>query len=94
MPDLKTSPAAEPHADPHAHHGHAAHDHSAHAYHGMHPGGGSAKPAAAGAADVEYTCPMHPEVRQIGPGHCPICGMALDPWWPRPSKARAPSCAT
>jgi P-type Cu+ transporter len=26
-----------------------------------------------------YTCPMHPEVRQIGPGHCPICGMALEP---------------
>ncbi|MEJ7687891.1 MAG: copper-translocating P-type ATPase [Variovorax sp.] len=28
---------------------------------------------------VEYTCPMHPEVRQIGPGSCPICGMALEP---------------
>ena len=28
---------------------------------------------------VEYTCPMHPEVRQIGPGACPICGMALEP---------------
>ncbi len=27
----------------------------------------------------EYTCPMHPEVRQIGPGSCPICGMALEP---------------
>jgi P-type Cu+ transporter len=26
-----------------------------------------------------YTCPMHPEVRQIGPGFCPICGMALEP---------------
>jgi P-type Cu+ transporter len=26
-----------------------------------------------------YTCPMHPEIRQIGPGHCPICGMALEP---------------
>lgn len=26
-----------------------------------------------------YTCPMHPEVRQIGPGPCPICGMALEP---------------
>ena len=25
-----------------------------------------------------YTCPMHPEVRQIGPGSCPICGMALE----------------
>jgi P-type Cu+ transporter len=30
-------------------------------------------------ADVEYTCPMHPEVRQIGPGTCPKCGMALEP---------------
>jgi Cu+-exporting ATPase len=26
-----------------------------------------------------YTCPMHPDVRQIGPGTCPICGMALEP---------------
>src|SRR5690606_13893558 len=26
-----------------------------------------------------YTCPMHPEVRQVGPGTCPICGMALEP---------------
>lgn len=26
-----------------------------------------------------YTCPMHPEVRQKGPGDCPICGMALEP---------------
>jgi len=31
------------------------------------------------AAGVEYTCPMHPEVRQIGPGSCPKCGMALEP---------------
>lgn len=29
--------------------------------------------------NVEYTCPMHPEIRQIGPGNCPICGMALEP---------------
>ncbi len=28
---------------------------------------------------VEYTCPMHPEIRQLGPGSCPICGMALEP---------------
>ncbi len=28
---------------------------------------------------VEYTCPMHPEIRQAGPGSCPICGMALEP---------------
>ena len=26
-----------------------------------------------------YTCPMHPQIRQVGPGHCPICGMALEP---------------
>ncbi len=29
--------------------------------------------------DVEYTCPMHPEIVQIGPGSCPKCGMALEP---------------
>ncbi len=31
------------------------------------------------AAAIEYTCPMHPEVVQIGPGSCPKCGMALEP---------------
>ena len=31
-----------------------------------------------------YTCPMHPEVRQEGPGSCPICGMALEPEQPTP----------
>ena len=34
------------------------------------------KPAPAGAI---YTCPMHPQIRQAGPGNCPICGMALEP---------------
>ncbi|HET6913362.1 MAG TPA: heavy metal translocating P-type ATPase [Rhodanobacteraceae bacterium] len=29
-----------------------------------------------------YTCPMHPEVQQVGPGTCPICGMALEPMMP------------
>ena len=33
----------------------------------------------ANAKDIEYTCPMHPEIVQIGPGSCPICGMALEP---------------
>jgi Cu+-exporting ATPase len=28
---------------------------------------------------TEYTCPMHPEIVQVGPGSCPICGMALEP---------------
>ncbi|MDO9223325.1 MAG: heavy metal translocating P-type ATPase [Caulobacter sp.] len=30
-------------------------------------------------AGTIYTCPMHPEIRQAGPGSCPICGMALEP---------------
>ena len=32
-----------------------------------------------GQAKAIYTCPMHPQIRQIGPGACPICGMALEP---------------
>jgi Cu+-exporting ATPase len=32
-----------------------------------------------GDPEAEYTCPMHPEVRQTGPGSCPVCGMALEP---------------
>jgi P-type Cu+ transporter len=38
-----------------------------------------AKPEPIASADVEYTCPMHPEIVQIGHGTCPICGMALEP---------------
>jgi Cu+-exporting ATPase len=36
----------------------------------------AAEPAKSGAI---YTCPMHPEIRQVGPGACPKCGMALEP---------------
>ncbi len=36
----------------------------------------AAEPAKPGAI---YTCPMHPQIRQAGPGSCPICGMALEP---------------
>ncbi|MFI4981681.1 MAG: HAD-IC family P-type ATPase, partial [Nevskiales bacterium] len=40
----------------------------------------TAKPATAAApAGAIYTCPMHPQIRQLGPGACPICGMALEP---------------
>jgi Cu+-exporting ATPase len=41
----------------------------------------SAAPVAASPArdGTIYTCPMHPEVRQVGPGPCPKCGMALEP---------------
>ena len=35
--------------------------------------------AAAPAKGIRYTCPMDPEIVQIGPGTCPICGMALEP---------------
>jgi Cu+-exporting ATPase len=38
-----------------------------------------AEPMDDAAEGVEYTCPMHPEIVQIGPGVCPICGMALEP---------------
>jgi Cu+-exporting ATPase len=40
-------------------------------------GGTSAQDAAP--EGTIYTCPMHPQVRQVGPGNCPICGMALEP---------------
>jgi Cu+-exporting ATPase len=36
-------------------------------------------PAPAVPEGTIYTCPMHPQIRQVGPGFCPICGMALEP---------------
>ncbi len=44
----------------------------------------SPEPTAAPAAAPGsiYTCPMHPQVRQTGPGNCPICGMSLEPEMP------------
>ncbi|MGB0085439.1 MAG: heavy metal translocating P-type ATPase [Rhodomicrobiaceae bacterium] len=39
----------------------------------------SEAPAEAVPEGTIYTCPMHPEIRQVGPGSCPICGMALEP---------------
>jgi Cu+-exporting ATPase len=40
---------------------------------------GDAKPKTDVPEGTIYTCPMHPEIRQVGPGSCPICGMALEP---------------
>ena len=40
-----------------------------------------------------YTCPMHPEVRQPGPGSCPICGMALEPLLPKAEAGPDPELA-
>src|SRR4051812_29126193 len=39
----------------------------------------ASKPKAVAPEGTIYTCPMHPEIRQTGPGSCPICGMALEP---------------
>ncbi|HEY0859181.1 MAG TPA: copper-translocating P-type ATPase [Albitalea sp.] len=85
--DTKTTHDHQDH-EHHAHHGHggaavaaaarehAHHDHATHRETATTPAAALKK---ATAADVEYTCPMHPQVRQIGPGSCPICGMALEP---------------
>ena len=43
---------------------------------------GSAKAAEPVPDGTIYTCPMHPQIRQPGPGACPICGMALEPEMP------------
>ncbi|MFG1413245.1 heavy metal translocating P-type ATPase [Xanthobacter sp. VTT E-85241] len=40
---------------------------------------GKAAPAEPVPEGTVFTCPMHPEIRQVGPGTCPICGMALEP---------------
>ncbi|RFB78586.1 heavy metal translocating P-type ATPase [Methylovirgula sp. 4M-Z18] len=42
----------------------------------------AAKPVAEQPAGTIYTCPMHPEIEQVGPGTCPLCGMALEPLMP------------
>src|SRR3981081_727445 len=47
--------------------------------HGDHHGADLTKSKAAAPEGTIYTCPMHPQIRQIGPGSCPICGMALEP---------------
>jgi Cu+-exporting ATPase len=52
--------------------------HSAHEHHGQAHRPATDQPDAKGGTRI-YTCPMHPEVRQDGPGFCPICGMDLEP---------------
>jgi len=42
------------------------------------------RPPAKAASNGEYTCPMHPEIKHLGPGSCPRCGMALEPAMPSP----------
>ncbi len=65
------------HHDHHGHHdSHGSHHHHGHGHHGD---GAARAPADPNAI---YTCPMHPEIQQKGPGTCPICGMALEPMAP------------
>lgn len=45
-------------------------------------------PAAKALSKEIYTCPMHPEIKQKGPGSCPKCGMALEPLVPKLSAAK------
>ncbi|QDF99811.1 copper-translocating P-type ATPase [Azoarcus sp. DD4] len=51
------------------------------------------QPETAAADGTEYTCPMHPEIRQIGPGTCPKCGMALEPVLPSAEAESSPELA-
>jgi P-type Cu+ transporter len=70
-----------------AHNTHAAHHHpppnAPHAHAGAHAHSAPEADAKTGApAGTIYTCPMHPQIRQMGPGTCPICGMTLEPLMP------------
>lgn len=64
----------------HEHVGHAAPTAAGHA--GCEHGGRAEPPRGVLPRDATYTCPMHPEVQQQGPGSCPKCGMALEPMDP------------
>ena len=86
---LATDPVCGMKVDPHV--GKPSHDYQGHTYHFCSDGcqakfaadperylnkRDEPKPLPAGTL---YTCPMHPEIVQEGPGNCPICGMALEP---------------
>src|SRR5260370_28371315 len=62
---------------------HSAHHHPASHHEASNAGStatsGTQPQAPASAEQARYTCPMHPEIVQVGPGTCPICGMALEP---------------
>jgi Cu+-exporting ATPase len=47
-----------------------------HSSHGGHEGHAETRQGLSPSGEgVIYTCPMHPQIRQVGPGNCPICGM-------------------
>src|SRR5689334_13476051 len=71
----------------HHRHAHAGHDHGKNSpsdgdghHHRHHADAGKTAPPPSNVPEgTIYTCPMHPQIRQPGPGNCPICGMALEP---------------
>ena len=60
------------------HHEHEGHDHHHHANQNARTAESPGKQDSQ-QDGVIYTCPMHPQIRQLGPGNCPICGMTLEP---------------
>ncbi|HET7124026.1 MAG TPA: copper-translocating P-type ATPase, partial [Bradyrhizobium sp.] len=69
-------------------HDHAGHVHTTHGHDSHHPDAKAAVPEG-----TIYTCPMHPQIRQVGPGNCPICGMALEPELATPDAPPNPELA-
>src|SRR6266581_1283363 len=69
----------------HSHHDHERHGQPAHERAAAHPAP-AVKPGAI------YTCPMHPEIQQTGPGSCPKCGMTLVPAAPTAPVAAEYTC--
>jgi len=85
-PPPKAAPACHGHGDAGpAHHDHGHHDHGPH-------GSAAVAPAKVPVPGAVYTCPMHPEVRNDGPGTCPKCGMALEPVAPAPTTRTVYTC--
>jgi len=97
---LAIDPVCGMKVDPHA--GKPAHDYHGHSYYFCSDGcqtkfaaepnrylnkQDEPKPALPGTL---YTCPMHPEIVQEGPGNCPICGMALEPMGVPAEEAESP----
>ncbi len=88
-PDIATDPVCGMHVDTSTEKYCAEHDHQVYYFCSAHchgkfvaaPGTYSTSKLQTGESTPSaiYTCPMHPEVRQTGPGNCPICGMALEP---------------
>lgn len=69
-------------------HGHHHHEHQEHGSHP--PPAGPDDHLAAAPPGTVYVCPMHPQIRRDAPGHCPICGMSLEPEMPALDEGKDP----